>query len=489
MLTYFDLGKDQRDCIRFIEAGEDSLIAADVGTGKTVIALTAAARALESGEVTRWLVLAPLLVATDTWAKEPALWKHLEHLKVAIACGNIAKRQQAIWSDAQIVVMNYENLNWLLKEAYARGSNWRNKPDPLPFDGLICDEIDKLKDVRSERFKAIRSRIGIFKKRIGLTGTLIPNKLTELWGQVYMVDGGQTFGRSFYKWRQKYFFPIDYKQYDWKPFHDTPQQLIDALDGLVYRLKATGLPKVVYRPPVYFELPDDLRKTYKKLGQDFYVILNKQEEFTTVDAVNSAVLVGKLQQITAGFSYVNQDSVPLSILTADDTQWQSKKKPVEVHWHTLAKYTRWLVALSMDTKQLLIVYNYRAELTMLQTIYPDLAYLGGGVSNAKARQHIDAWNRGELRRLALHPASAGHGLNLQLSGAHDIAFLTLPWSGGMFHQVIGRLARRGALVDHVNVHTCLFKDTIDEMVYATVTGKLTKMTGFLDAFEKAGRQN
>ena len=465
MLTYLDLGKDQIDCTDFIQEGEDSLIAADVGTGKTVIALTAAARALAMGEVTRWLVLAPKLVATDTWAKEPALWKHLEDLKVAIACGNVAKRQQAIWSDAQIVVMNYENLNWLLKEAYARGSNWRDKPDPLPFDGLICDEIDKLKDVRSNRFKAIRNRIGIFKKRIGLTGTLIPNDLTELWGQVYMVDGGQSFGRSFYKWRQKYFFPVDYKQYDWKPFLDTPQQLVDALDGLVYRLKATGLPEVIYKPPVYFELPEELGKTYKKLEKDFFVMLDKKD---SVDAVNSAVLVGKLQQITAGFSYTKSDGV---------------------HWHTFVKITDWLNDLLIKTKQLLIVYNYRAELALLEATYADMPHLGGGVSNAAARHYIKGWNDGEIPALALHPASAGHGLNLQLSGAHDIAFLTLPWSGGMFHQVIGRLARRGAKVDHVNVHTCLFRDTIDEMVYATVTGKLTKMTGFLDAFEKAGRQD
>lgn len=460
--NYRDLGADQRTCIEFIRLGEDALIAADVGTGKTVLALTSAVEALDQGVVTRWLVLAPLLVATDTWALEPKAWAHLYHLEVAIACGSSAARHKAIDSKAQIVVMNYENLQWLLDE-YPR--NARRQTDSLPFDGLICDEIDKLKSVSSKRFKALRQRINVFKKRIGLTGTLVPNKLTELWGQVYMVDGGQTFGRSFYKWREKYFYPTDYKQYRWAPFPATSDALVNKLNGLVYRLPARGLPEVCLVEPDLIELPESVRAAYKILERDFYLMLDEDDD-QHIDAANAAVLSGKLQQICAGFSYVQDQEH-----TATDA-----------YWHTDYKYTGWLPQL-LDRDQMLIIYNFRAELEQLQSLYPDIPHIGGGVSNVKARKLIADFNAGRLQYLALHPASAGHGLNLQHSYAHHIAFLTLPWSGGMFHQVVGRLARRGNNAPLVYVHTCLFKDTIDQEIYGAVTGKLERMAKFLDALE------
>lgn len=465
MLKMTDLSIDQLKAIQFIGSGEDSLIAADVGTGKTVIALSAALNALHLGEVDRWLVLAPLLVATDTWALEPERWEHLLGLKVAIACGNVATRMRAIDSDAQIVVMNYENLNWLLAERYARGGNWRREPDPLPFNGLICDEVDKLKAISSKRFKALRNRIGVFEKRIGLTGTLVPNDLTELWGQVYVVDGGQSFGRSFYKWRQKYFYPTDFNQYNWTPFPQSRDALITEISDLVYRIRAKGLPEVDIHEPTYYPLPHSVLADYKELERHFYLMLDDDAD-KQVDAANAAVLTGKLQQICAGFSYL-KDKI---------------RRAEAAHWHTKDKYLDWLPKLMEDIPQLLVVYNFRAELEMLQTLY-SLPHIGGGVSNKEARRLIRLWNEGEIPVLAIHPAAAGHGLNLQYSGACDIAFLTLPWSGGLFHQVIGRLARRGNPSQTVNVHTCLFRDTIDEAVFRTISGKLTVMTDFLNALE------
>ncbi len=464
MLSLNDLSESQLKCIVFIGAGEDSLIAASVGSGKTVMAYTGALEALKGRTVNRWLVLAPLLVATDTWALEYKRWEHLKHLKVAIACGDEHERLLAIEDrDAQIVVMNYENLQWLL-DMYPKHPR---KGDSLPFDGLICDEVDKLKEVSSKRFKAFRSRIGKFNKRIGLTGTLIPNKLTELWGQIYMVDGGQSFGRSFYKWRQQYFYPTDFNQYKWAPFPHTRDALLEKIADLTFRIEAENLPDVYIHPPHLLRLPESLRTSYRNLERDFFLMLDDSKY---VEAANAAVLTGKLQQITAGFSYIETD--------------EGRK----TRWHTFEKITGWLNDLMLQDEQLLIVYNYRAELELLQATYPFIPHIGGGVSNAKARLHIANWNTGTIKYLAVHPASAGHGLNLQYSNAHRIAFLTLPWSGGLFHQVIGRLARRSNNATQVDVYTCLFSDTIDESVFRTVTGKLDEMTDFLDALDFAGKR-
>jgi len=466
VLTRKDLDSDQVHALAFMASGEDSLICADVGTGKTVLGYTAALDAIAEGSATRCIVFAPPLVAADTWAKEPAFWDHIDAALVAIACGNEKQRTLMVESDAKIVVMSYENLSWLM-EKYPRPRTIRGvrEPETLPFDMLICDEIDKLKSVSSKRFKNFRDRIGCFKKRIGMTGTLIPNELTEVWGQAYVVDGGASFGRSFYEWRKAHFYPTDYKQYNWKPFPSTRDFLLDQLESIAFRLEAKGLPEVVTCKPAKLILPPEIREQYNELENEFFLILEdlkgKKRE---VDAANSAVLVGKLQQICAGFSYVDRskDSV----------------------WHTHAKFD-WLDALHGSLvgnygEQLLIFYHFNEERAELQRRYPHMQFLGGGISKAKKLKSISAWNAGDIPELALHPASAGHGLNLQHSGAHNIAFLTVPWSGGMFKQVCGRLARRGQTAEYINVHTAQFTDTIDEDVFGKVTGRLEGMQDFLN---------
>lgn len=461
MKNYTDLEPDQLDCIDFILDGEDSLICADVGTGKTVISMTAASEV----EGTRWLVLAPLMVAENTWAEEHLEWEHLQDLEVALATGTADERIAAIESDADFVIMNYENLEWLM-EQYPKPR--KGKPETLPFDGLIADEIDKLKSVSSNRFKSFRNRINIFQRRIGLTGTVMPNDLTELWGQVYMVDGGESFGRSFYKWREEYFYPTDFNRYKWAPFPDTYDYILDRLSDITFRLKAKGLPEVMPMIPAKYDLPKEALKRYKELEKEFLLCIDDDTgHLRTVEAANAAVLKGKLMQITAGFSYV------------DGTK--------EAVWHSKRKF-QWLDELweVMGTKkQLLIVYHFQEELEELKRRHPDMPYIGKGVSKKRANQFIRSWNLGHITRLAIHPASAGHGLNLQKAGASDIAVLTWPWSGGLYKQFTGRLARRGNPSDIVKVHTALFYGTVDLEVFGTVYGKVSRLDQFLDDLEAA----
>jgi len=457
MKTRTDFRPAQEQAISFFMEGEDGLLLGDVGSGKTAPMLTVMEQALTSEAVKRWLVVAPKRVALHTWPNEVEQWDHLS-VPVVPAIGTPQQRIDVLESDAPIVSINYENLIWLIK----RYPHFRGKKDTMPFDGLVCDEIDKLKDVTTERFHAIRHRVRAFNKRIGMTGTPTANHLTELWGPVFIIDNGQSFGRSFYKWRQKFFYPTDYRQYQWSPLPDTFDHMMTTLSDLVFRMEAEGLPEIVELPARLVDLDRAVRKDYEELERELCVTLNVEgRENIDLDAANAAVLSGKLQQITAGFSYLHLPGI---------------------FWHDVGKFKELDNLISeLVGQQLFIVYHFKEELAELKRRYKKR--LGCfGESDAKDLQVIKDWNSGDLELLAIQPASAGHGLNLQHSGAHHIAFLTLPWSGGMYKQVIGRLCRTGQEAKHIFVHPIIMKDTIDEHVLATVSGKIDRMQDVLEAF-------
>lgn len=466
MLKYTNLSPNQVACIDFIDSGEDSLVLADVGAGKTVIGLTAAKRALERGDVTRWLIVAPKRVALHVWAQEAKLWEHLTDLEIAVACGPPAQRQAALDSNAPIVVTNYENLIALF-EAHAVKRSKGKRVDTLPFDGLMCDEIDKLKSVSTNRFKEIRNRIDRFNKRVCLTGTPTPNSLQELWGIVYMTDGGATFGRSFYRWRSEYFYPTDFKQYNWAPFPGTFDKLVAALDGLAYRLEAEGVPPVVLQKPRFVDLTLQQRKLYAEFEKELYAKFEREGAWYELDADNQGVAQGKLEQICAGFSYVGEDD-------AREAVWHSKAKIDALR----------TVQRVFHDKQLMVGYWFKEELAELERVFPPKMFRWIGKSDAADRETIEAWNNGSLPIIGVHPASAGHGLNLQKSGAHVITSLTLPWSGGLFRQWVGRLARRGQTAAQVDVWPILARNTIDELKLEVIENRISTQAEFVDALKK-----
>lgn len=488
MHQYEALAPDQLDAIDFINQRSDTLLCADVGCGKTVIAMTAADKALEEQVATRVLVLAPLMVADDVWSSEVTEWAHLKHLDVAIATGSPKERLAAINSDAELVVLNYENLSWLLR-TFPRV---RNKSS-LPFDGLICDEIDFLKDISTKRFKNFRAQIKQFNFRLGMTGTVVPNHLLELWGQVYTIDAGATFGKSYTKFKEKYFYPIDYGQYNWAPFPDSYDQILQRLKGLAYRLKAVGLPPAVFTEPVREPMPPALRGLYDELEKEYILTLRDNDDTPRIiDAGGRAIVQGKLQQMCAGFSYIDpiacghcgSKEVGMHPLRRGLFVCRSCEKNVakDSIWHSKVKFDRLDVLrgkLQRADKQLLIFYHYTEERDELLRRDPHLMTLYGK-SRKESKRIIAAWNAGEIRELALHPFSAGHGLNMQKSGAHHLAFLTIPWSGGKLKQVIGRLARRGQVAAQIFIHTFLFSNTIDDRVIENAMTRLGDLEIFLD---------
>ena len=439
-----DLREDQRDAIDFIGDGEDSLIYADVGAGKTVIALTATLR--HPGY--RWLVLAPRKVCLNTWQQECAQWEHLRDLPIAVAIGTPAQRRQVIHDSAPVTLLNYENLLWLL-ETY----------DPLPFDALICDEIDKLKDPKSKRFKAFRKRIQHLKKRVGMTGTPAGNHLLDLWAQAFIVDGGASLGTSFYKFRAEFFYQADYAGYDWRPFPGAEEKIYAKLDGLVFVSRnPEGMPAVVDLPPRFIDLPAPLLKTYRKFER---ALALKFPDGGEVEAANSAVMSGKLQQFASGFLYRDDG----------DTELVHNEKYID-----LAD----LIS-ELQGQQLMVCYFFQAELAELQRRYRGLAYLGGGTTDAADAATIAAWNSGQLQLLAIHPGSAGHGLNLQFAKPKHVYFLTRPWAPGTVEQVVGRIKRPGGAAT-VFMHTPVCRGTRDEDVLIANSFKEAWNVGAKQAF-------
>lgn len=492
MRTFNDLRPSQVRCIEHIGSGEDSFIWATVGAGKTAIALTAMLRALEAGHVKRWLVVAPKRVSRNAWINESAKWEHLQEINpVSIAGRDKEYRTAVINGPLPVVVMNYENLAWLL-DTFEK----TRKGDTLPFDGIVWDEIDKMKNVSSNRFKAIRNRIKHFKMRIGMTGTPRPNHDLELWGETFMIDAGVSFGRSFYKWRRENFYQTDYQGYKWAPFPATHDKILDTLADLVCVIDDAELDKELpgtrELEPRLIELPASIRATYQRLEDELFLLLyDKKGKRRKVEAANQGILVGKLQQITAGFSYVPPVACECGGGVEKDEKGKfvcakcSKNLPNDVVWHSKQRFDELDDLLSeLQGEQCVIVYHFIEELAELRRRYPDIAYLGGGVSDKQADKYIEQFAAGKIDTIAIHPASAGHGLDgLQDTGAHHIAFLTLPWSGGMYKQVIGRLKRGGNSAERVHVHRILNRNTIDEDAAAVVSERLAGNDDTIDAMK------
>lgn len=480
MLELENLREKQLDCIEFTFSGDNTLVLADVGTGKTVITWTVLVRWMVTGWVPfkRVLILAPKRVCTDVWMQEIDEWLHLQeaNLRVACAAGKSEKVRKEIIadSDIQFVLLNYENLSWLMI----------NYPES-PFDVLICDEIDKMKDRTTSRFsgyrhtrkeKQIAKRTGRklkpefaglkryrdqFNQVIGLTGTPASNHLLDLWAIAYVVDGGKCLGPSYDKFRREHFYQEDYRGYDWTPLPGSEKIIYDKLAPITFRIERDAqIPPVVYLPPRIVTLPPDLMKQYKQYQRQYIMRMEDGEWIESEDAMTA---YGKLRQLANGFVY------------GDDSTY----KLTNVKFNALHE----LIG-ELNGQQLMIIYHFKEQRIELQKRYPKLRYLGGGIGDEQAAKTMAAWNAGHLELLALQPASAGHGLNLQKSNAHHIAMLTQPESAGLNEQVIGRLRRTGNKAQSVFVHRIITDKTVDVVQDLALRGKISTQTEFLNQMRK-----
>lgn len=426
----------QKEAVNFLSQQNKAMILAPVGAGKTAITLTAMKQAIETKRVKRFLVVAPKRVAIDVWPTEISFWAN--SLSFSVAVGTPKQRSQALASDSNVLIINYENLQWLCEQGFEA-------------DGLVFDELTKMKNPSGKRFKAMEKRLPAFAVRWGLTGSFTSNGLEDVFGQCKVIDAA-LLGRSKGAFLQQYFVLINPDYGQWLPRPSSLQLVMERIKPATYLLEK-GEYKDVVPPlnvvPLYGDMP---MGEYKEMKNQMAIELEGQ----TVEAVNSAVVTSKLQQMTSGFIYASEK-------IADPTVPGKFKFTKHGIWLHDSKFHMLDDTLEENQQaNTIIVYNYQEELAELQRRHPQAVTFD-------APEAIKKWNDGMIKILLLHPKSAGHGLNLQ-HGGHHIIFFSLPWSLELFEQTIGRLHRSGQ--KHAVWCYCLvMRKTIDENIIGALKNK------------------
>jgi SNF2 family DNA or RNA helicase len=422
----------QDEAADFLYERDRAMILAPVGAGKTAITLTAMQDMLANGVVKRFLVLAPKRVCTDVWPVEQPKWA--SDVPLAVAVGTPKERGTALRSKAQIVVSNYDNIQWLAEQA-------------LDFDAIVFDELTRLKNPSGTRFKALLKVLEPMRVRWGLTGSFTSNGLEDVFGQCKIVDQG-LLGRSKGAFMQQYFVLINKEFGEWAPRVGALAKVMERIKPATYVLDAGEYADKL--PPInVIEVRCDLddRKPYEKMKKDFQAL--------DVTAINAGVVTGKLQQMASGFVYDTRkqaSDVPGKFIVTQTPVWFSSHK-----------FDRLEELLNENQRaNTIIAYTYQEELAELKRRYPYAQTLDD-------KEAIQRWNEGRVELLLVHPKSAGHGLNLQFGGC-KIIFLSLPWSLELYEQTIGRLHRSGQKHD-VWCYVMLTNKTVDEKIWGALHDK------------------
>ena len=426
-LLYDDITQTQHLAIDALYE-KNTLLIASKGFGKAMAGQTAVQALLADDVLNRVLVLAPLKVAQLTWSKEYLKWSHLN--RPALALGDVAARRAAIeHSDNPIVVMNLENLTWLF-ETYGHEHG---------FDGLLIDEISKFKCAGTRGVKTIRKHLKDFEWRGGMSASPIAEAGTDIYAQALIIDQGKALGRNQEVFRRKHFYPTDFQQRRWAILPGQDAVLAEKLKDLVYvaddKDYEDSLPELV-EVVDEIKLPPDARDIYDEMCGTMYV------ESLDIEAPNQAVVSGKLQQITAGAIYRQEEG-------------QKHKTTHRIHDMKLLALVR---LVRQAAGPVAIAYQFEFEKEMLEATFRDIVFLGDNSEQVEAD-----WTAGKIRVMGLHPKSASHGLNLQYGG-HELIVLTVPWSADQWEQLIGRFRRRGQPSPFVKRTVIQVVDSVDEIV-------------------------
>lgn len=399
------------------------------------------------GEAEKILVIAPKRVAEDTWSTEVEKWDHLKHLRISIILGTPKQRMDAINKDADIYVINRENVEWIVSN-YLKTWKWET---------CIIDELSSFKSSKSKRFRALKKVRSYFKRIVGLTGTPAPNSLIDLWPQIYLLDGGERLGRTITGYRERYFVPGQshgYVVYHYNLRQGAKEAIHKKISDICISMMAKDyldLPERIDNK-IIIDLPKKVKDQYKELEKE--LIINVDDEDIT--ASNAAVLTGKLLQMCNG-----------AIYTED-------KEVVEVHDEKLNVLMDIIEA--ANGKPVLIFYSFKHDLNRIMKALKDNKLKSQVL---EGQEDIKKWNNGEISILLLHPASAGHGLNLQYGG-NIVVWFGLTWSLELYQQANARLHRQGQK-ETVIIHHIIAKGTVDEDVMAALSNKEINQNTLLNA--------
>lgn len=416
----------------------------DMGLGKTVSTLTAITDLIDSFTVEKVLIVAPLRVANNTWHNEIANWEHLTGLTYSICTGSEKKRISALHRDADIYIINRENIKWLV-DYY--GKKW-------PFDMIVIDESSSFKSSTSQRFKALRKVLPHVDRLVELTGTPTSNGLLDLWAQMYLLDFGERLGRNMTAYKNR-FFETDYMGYKYTPRNGSENIIYKLIDDLCITMLAKDyleLPKRIdLRVPV--TLPPKLQKEYETLERDFIATISDAD----IEAFNAAALAGKLLQFCNGAVY-----------TDEQKNW--------VELHDLKIKALQDIVEDNPNENILVSYNFKTDLIRLQKAFPDAVVLD------KEGVAIEQWNNGDIKMMIASPASAGHGLNLQHGGSM-IVWFGLNWSLELVQQFNARLHRQGQ-TKPVRIVSIVADGCMDDKVQAAIANKAQTQSDLLNALKK-----
>ncbi len=416
---------------------DESALFVRMGGGKTVISATAMQEFVEDGIIKRWLIFAPKRVAQITWPEEFAKWEHLNEEDLAVAIGTPKQRDAALRSDTPFVVINYENMVWFFE----------NYKDYAGCNGICFDELGRMKNATSQRAKAYRKHAKNFEIRTGLTGIPVPSALVDMFGQILSIDEGRSLGKFKTRFIDTYYTQWGRERHQIAPRTGSFEEVSKKIAHLTYLVENADyedqLPPLV-QTTIHTDMPAKVWRFYEELKHEYVA---KWGDITVV-VKNEGDLYNKLAQIAAGFIYT-RDGYEI------------------VHTNKLDAFES--VLNDIQARPLLVLYNYRAELDMLQDRWP-APYIGSGARDGDVRKAITDWNAGKLPILYGHPASMGHGLNLQ-AGGDSLLWYGQTWSYDNHDQTVARLRRSGQESDQVWSSYLVCKDTVDEALLAAVQRK------------------
>ena len=442
LLKRANLHEYQKFCVEFIKAHPVTALFLDCGLGKTVISLTAILDLmLDTLEITKVLVIAPLRV-TAVWAAEIEHWEHLSDLTISRIVGDQKTRIAALNHPAMIYVINRETVKWLVEYYEKNGLRW-------DFDMVVIDELSSFKNYQSQRFKWLRKVRPFVRRFVGLTGTPTSNGLMDLWAEIGILDGGQRLGKFIGRYREAYFKagsmnPQTGVVFQYVPRAGAEEQIYGKISDITISMKALD----------YLDMPDCVttqqsvemsaaeQRLYDQLKRDLIIPLEDGD----IDAANAASLTGKLLQMANGAVY--------------DEQGNAR----EIHKRKLEALEDLIEA--ANGQSVLIAYWFKHD---KQRIMEHLTKAGYRPRDIRAEQDIADWNAGCIPVALIHPASAGHGLNIQ-QGGHILIWFGLTWSLELYQQTNARLWRQGQS-EVVTIHHIITKDTVDEDVMAALEQK------------------
>ncbi|HJI42625.1 MAG TPA: DEAD/DEAH box helicase [Veillonellaceae bacterium] len=434
----------QAYAISHIESHKEAALFLDMGLGKTVITLTAINElAFDFFEVSKVLVIAPLRVARDTWPAEIKKWDHLNLLSYSVAVGSVEERRRALWKKALVYIINRENVDWLVNQSGL----------PFDYDMVVIDELSSFKSGKARRFRSLLKVRPHVKRIVGLTGTPSGNGLMDLWAEFRLLDMGKRLGRFITRYREAFFLPDKRNQqiiFSYKPKPEAAKRIYGLISDMTISMKSVDfldMPPLVTNV-ISVELSEKERRQYELLKADMVLSLGNQE----IDAKNAAALSGKLLQMANGAVYDEEGEV----ISIHDRKLDALEDVIE----------------GANGKPVLVAYWFRHDLERMKKKFTDLREI-------RSSQDITDWNEGKIAIAAIHPASAGHGLNLQQGGSM-LAWFGLTWSLELYQQTNARLWRQGQK-DMVIIHHIVTKGTIDEQVMRALKRKDRTQVALIDA--------